>query len=191
MYREKIIFNLVKDKDVLDIGSLGQSNEYCLWNIMVGRCKSITGVDLPSAAETAMGLLNVQKQNIAHGKDKRIIYGDMEQLNLGKTFDIAIAGDVIEHVSNQGLFLDNIHRHLCSNGKLVITTPNAKWPTVFLKPNATHVFWHDRYTLLNILKRHNFKLSFMEYYYGNKPHYSWWKVPLVVRQSIIAIAEKC
>ena len=191
MYREKVILDLVQDKDVLDIGSLGQSDEYCLWNIMSGYCKSITGVDLPSAADTARGLLNVQTQSIAHGKDKRIIYGDMEQINLGKTFDIAIAGYVIEHVSNQGLFLDNIYRHLRSDGRLVITTPNAKWPTVFLKPNATHVFWHDRYTLLNVLERHNFKISSLEYYYGNKPHYSWWKVPLVVRQAIIVIAEKC
>ena len=191
MYREQIILNYIKDKDVLDIGSVGQSDEYCLWRMMTDQCRSIIGVDLPSAADTARNLLNVQIEGITHGGDDRIIYGNMELIDLGKTFDIAIAGDVIEHVSNQGLLLENIYKHLRNNGKIILTTPNAKWPTVFLKPNATHVFWHDKYTLSTILERHNFRVSSIEYYYGNKPHYSWWKIPLVARQSIIAIAEKC
>ncbi len=191
MQREKIILNLIKDKDVLDVGSVGQSDEYCLWNIMADHCKSITGVDLPVAADTAKKIFHIQEKGVAHKNDRRIIYGNIEHISLEKTFDVAVAGDVVEHISNQGLFFDNIHKHLRNDGKFIITTPNAKWPTVFLKPNATHLFWHDIYTLSNILERHNFKISFMKYYYGNKMYYSWWKVPLVFRQSIIVIAEKC
>ena len=190
MQREEIIANIIKDKDVLDVGSLGQSNEYCLWNVICDHCKSITGVDLPDAAHVAENMFFINKESLSHKEDQRIIYGNIENISIDKKFDVVTAGDIIEHVSNQGLFLDNIYKHLHSNGKLIITTPNAKWPTVFLKPNSTHTFWHDRYTLSTILLRHNFKITYFRYYYGNKKHYSWWKIPLVVRQSILIIAEK-
>lgn len=188
MYREKRILELIKNKDVLDIGSLGQSDEYCLWNIISDHCRSITGVDLPEASQTAEKLFTLD--NIPHQKDPRIIYGNMETITLQKKFDVVIAGDIIEHVSNQGLFLDNIYKHLRNSGKLVITTPNSKWPTVFCKPNPTHTMWHDLHTLTTILQRHNFKVEFFHFYYGNKKRYSWWKVPLVFRQSIFVIAVK-
>jgi len=187
MYRETKILELVKNKDVLDIGSLGQSDEYCLWDILSDSCRSLTGVDLPEAIQTTRKCFNV---DIAHQNDPRIICGNMETIDLQKTFDVVIAGDVIEHVSNQGLFLDNICRHLRDFGKLIITTPNAKWPTVFCKPNPTHTMWHDLYTLEIILQRHNLKIEFFCFYYGNKNHYPWWQIPLVFRQSIFVVAVK-
>lgn len=188
MYREKRILELIKNKDVLDIGSLGQSDEYCLWNIISDHCRSITGVDLPESSQTAKKLFTLD--NLAHQNDPRIIYGNMETITLQKKFDVVIAGDIIEHVSNQGLFLDNIYKHLRDSGKLVITTPNAKWPTVFCKPNPTHVLWHDSHTLTTIIQRHNLKIEFIRFYYGNKRHYSWWQIPLVFRQSIFVVAVK-
>jgi 2-polyprenyl-3-methyl-5-hydroxy-6-metoxy-1,4-benzoquinol methylase len=188
MYRETKILALTRNKDVLDIGSLGQSDEYCLWNTLSGNCRSLTGIDLPEAMETAKKFFSLK--NHAHQNEPHLIYGNMESIDLQKRFDVVIAGDVIEHVSNQGLFLDNIYSHLRDSGKLVITTPNAKWPTVFCKPNPTHTMWHDLYTLTTILNRHNFKVDFFHFYYGNKNHYSWWKRPLVFKQSIFVIAMK-
>jgi 2-polyprenyl-3-methyl-5-hydroxy-6-metoxy-1,4-benzoquinol methylase len=188
MYREAKILALVRDKDVLDIGSFGQTDKYCLWKILSGHCRNLVGIDLPDASQTADELFNLK--NTEHKYDSRIIYGDMETVSLMKMFDVIIAGDVIEHVSNQGLFLDNIYRHLRDDGKLVITTPNAKWPTVMCRPNPTHTLWHDFYTLSAILERHNFRVEFYRFYFGNKSHYSWWQIPLVLRQSIFVIAVK-
>lgn len=190
MYREKVIIELIKDKKVLDIGSIGQSDEYCLWNLLSKHCKSITGIDLPNSVLTSKNILSVNDSGLCHQNDKRIIYGNMESINLNDKFDVVIAGDVLEHVSNQGLFLDNIHKHLKNFSKLIITTPNAKWPTVFLRPNPTHTLWHDRYTLATLLNRHHFKINKINYYYGNKKHYSCWKIPFIYRQSILIIAEK-
>lgn len=190
MQREKWIIDKIKNKDVLDIGSIGQSEEYSLWKLLDKNSKTLTGVDLPTATESLKNDFKLNKTAYAHENDDRIFYGNMESINLNKKFDIVVAGDVIEHVSNQGLFLDNIQKHLKDNGTLIITTPNAKWLTVIFKPNITHTLWHDKYTLEILLNRHNFKIDDFKYYVGNKPHYNLIKRLLAFRQSIYVACSK-
>ncbi len=53
---------------------------------------------------------------------------DLEQLEdvaLNETFDVIIAGEMIEHLSNPALFLRGIQRFMSDETKLVITTINA------------------------------------------------------------------
>jgi len=188
MIREEIILSYIKDKDVLDIGSVGQdmdffsrelidsakgtSAKFYLWDLMEKNCRSLTGIDINPSG----------KKNVAHG--------NMETYSFGRQFDVAVAGDVLEHVDNQGLFLRNIHRHLKDNGFLIITTPNAKWPTVIQKPNPTHTLWHDRFTLGEILKRCGFEIIRLHYYVGNKPHYNLLLRILGRRQVLLVVCRK-
>lgn len=189
MVREKIIVDLIRGKRVLDVGSLGQSDEYCLWNIVAKYAGYAKGVDLPEGVSVLTETFDTRKEGCHHGLDRRIVYGNMETIDLGERFDVVVAGDVIEHVSNQGLFLDNIKKHLQPNAKLVLTTPNAKWPTVMFRPNITHALWHDIYTLKAILSRHGFSIECWRYYVGNKPHYNLLKKILAWRQQILVIAN--
>lgn len=189
MIREKIIVDLVKGKRVLDVGSVGQSDEYCMWDLIVENSSYVKGVDLPESVQVLKEKFEVASTGYSHSKDERIVYGNMELLDLKEVFDVVVAGDVIEHVSNQGLFLDNIKRHLVEKGKLVITTPNAKWLTVMLKPNVTHTLWHDIHTLRTLLGRHGFVIDFWRYYYGNKPNYTFFKKIAAWRQQILVIAS--
>jgi 2-polyprenyl-3-methyl-5-hydroxy-6-metoxy-1,4-benzoquinol methylase len=187
--RENIIIKHITGKRVLDIGSIGQSGEYCLWKLIENHARYLVGVDLEKAEIKNKELFSLEDTATSHHNDKRIVYGNMETLDLKEKFDVIIAGDVIEHISNPGLFLDNIKRHLEDNGKLILTTPNAKWITVFLRPNPTHVLWHDIYTMRQLLKRHGFKIEHYYYYYGNKPHYSILIKPILLRQSLLVIAN--
>lgn len=53
---------------------------------------------------------------------------DLERLDevpLDETFDVIIAGEMIEHLSNPGLFLRGIRRFMNERTELVITTINA------------------------------------------------------------------
>lgn len=49
----------------------------------------------------------------------------LEEVQLDREFDVIIAGEMIEHLNNQGLFLKGIQRFMGSETKLVITTVNA------------------------------------------------------------------
>lgn len=54
--------------------------------------------------------------------------GDLEKLdevNLNETFDVIVAGEMIEHLSNPGLFLRGIKRFMNKKTNLLITTINA------------------------------------------------------------------
>jgi 2-polyprenyl-3-methyl-5-hydroxy-6-metoxy-1,4-benzoquinol methylase len=61
-------------------------------------------------------------------------------------FDVVVAGDIIEHLSNPGLMLDGIRSRLATNGRVIISTPNAfgvaSWLRVLtgrFKEGAQHV----------------------------------------------------
>lgn len=49
----------------------------------------------------------------------------LDDVSLDTTFDVIIAGEIIEHLSNPGLFLTGIQRFMSPDTKLVITTINA------------------------------------------------------------------
>lgn len=171
MIREEIIKKYVLGKDVLDIGAVGQNAQYNLWRKMKPFAKSLTGIDIISSS------------------DENIVVGNMENYSFNRKFEVIILGDVIEHVDNQGLLLDNIRRHLTSDGVLILTTPNAKWLTVFVPTNPTHSLWHDKFTLRNILSRHGFEISYFRYYYGNKNHYNFFIRPFVIRHLMFAVCK--
>ena len=90
MIREDIIIKYIKGKDVLDIGSVGQTSAYNLWDILEKHARKLTGIDTELCDK------------------KNVVYGSMENYDFNKKFDVIVAGDVIEHVDNQGLFLENI-----------------------------------------------------------------------------------
>ncbi|MBU1177122.1 MAG: class I SAM-dependent methyltransferase [Patescibacteria group bacterium] len=172
MIREEIIIKYIKGKDVLDIGSVGQTSAYNLWNILEKHAGKLTGID-------------TERSN-----QKNVVLGNMENYDFNRKFDVIIAGDVIEHVDNQGLFLKNIKKHLKRDGYFILTTPNAKWFSIILKPNKTHTCWHDKYTISYLLKKNDFKITFFKYYYGNKEYYNFIKIILTLRQAMLVVCQK-
>lgn len=57
---------------------------------------------------------------------------NLEEVSLEETFDVIIAGEMIEHLSNPGLFLQGIKRFMHPETELVITTINAYCAMRFL-----------------------------------------------------------
>ena len=57
-----------------------------------------------------------------------IVAGDVEklgELRLRGPFDVVVAGDIIEHLSNPGMMLDGVRALCTAESSLIITTPNA------------------------------------------------------------------
>ena len=142
-----IILDYIKEKDVLDIGSCAEQGgvykPMLLFNKIKKRANSVVGIDIES-------------------NNNEIIKGNAENINLNQKFDVVTAGDVIEHLDNAGLFLDNMHRHLKDDGAMIIVTPNAKSIGYLpFKGNDFHTCWYCKHTLKYLVEKHGFKVEKM------------------------------
>jgi SAM-dependent methyltransferase len=116
---------------------------------------------------------------------KNLYFADLEKLDevdLSETFDVIVAGEMIEHLSNPGLFLRGIKRFMHQDTKLIITTINAYGALRFTlyalrgkggtnEPvHPDHVFYYSYSTLNLLIKRAD--LSVDEFYlYGIGPEH--------------------
>ena len=115
---------------------------------------------------------------------------DLERLDevpVDKTFEVIVAGEMIEHLNNPGLFLDGIKRFMNAETRLVLTTINAYSGMRFfiyglrgqggaLEPvHPDHVAYYSYSTLKLVIERHGFQIDeFMFYDLGHehRPHNS-------------------
>ena len=98
-----------------------------------------------------------------------VVCADVEQMELGRKFDVIIAGELIEHLDNPGLFLQRVKSHLEEDGLLILTTPNpfalgnAFIPIKLLlggdySVNKEHKCWYCLKTLRQLLEKYGFKI---------------------------------
>jgi SAM-dependent methyltransferase len=114
------IVGLCRDKRVLDVGCIERSSEAALalgddWlHHRISRvARATVGLDL---LERDAAVLN------ARGYDVRT--GNAERFDLGDRFDVVVASDLIEQLSDIGSFLNSAKRHMRPDSLFVITTPN-------------------------------------------------------------------
>lgn len=170
--RWHFIETFVTGKDVLDIGPaelMGTTNRSKWENSIFKR--------ISRAANRHVGL----EQNAEQIRPLRELGYDIRQGNaqgfdLGEKFDVIVAGELIEHLSNPGLFLDCARKHLRPNGTLLLTTPNRfafpEFASAFVhnrlpsysKPIAKHVTSFDENLLQDLLRRHGFGDFTVTYY---------------------------
>jgi hypothetical protein len=112
-------------------------------------CKRIDGID-PNATEEIKSLLSVP-----NGK----IYDSWS--DIPNDYDVIIVPEVIEHVDNVALFLNQLDQ---VNGKLVITAPCAyKLSGNFREENGLYIetvhpdhnCWYTPYTLKNVINKYS------------------------------------
>ena len=136
-------------------------------------CKSLIGVDILKK--------EIKKLNKL-GYD--LICQDVEKLKLNKKFDVIIAGELIEHLSNPGLMIESAKKHLKKKGILIITTPNPYALDKCLRPlvsssqpaNPEHTALFTKETMKELVRRHGFRIKKIHYFtervefkYSNKP----------------------
>jgi len=155
MKSEDIILPICLGKRVLDIGCAGQA-------IPFGDPRWVHG-KIAKVAARAVGI-DIQRETVEKirqaGYDVR--YADAQDFDLGEQFEVATLIELIEHVSNPGLVLDCVHRHLVPGGLMVITTPNPFSPFIFRTyelndaGNPDHVAYHAPKMFRRLAKRHGF-----------------------------------
>jgi 2-polyprenyl-3-methyl-5-hydroxy-6-metoxy-1,4-benzoquinol methylase len=161
------IQDLCRDKVVLDMGCIRHNAEFALkdpnWLHQKIRsvAKKVVGVDyLPEEIE------KLKKYNY------EIVFGDVTKpIDIQEQFDVIVAGDLIEHLTNFEGFFDNCTKLLKPDGLLVITTPNPFFVDEFhfvafkghFLINPEHTCWIDPQALLQLSQRFGYSIS--EAYY--------------------------
>ena len=142
---------------------------------------SIYGID---AAQDGLDKL------ISHGTTN-LYFADLEDLaslDLNEIFDVIVAGELIEHLNNPGIFLSGIRRFMNPETRLLITTINAYCGMRFAQyglrgkrgkaepVHPDHVAYYSYSTLSLLLRRHELNVeTFLFYDLGkeHRPHNRW------------------
>lgn len=152
----------IKGRSVLDCGCSGEDEE-----------KEIIHSRISALSRRCVGV-EIDKTKAMEMQEKGfdVRHGDVHSINLGEKFEVVYAGELLEHLQNPGLFLENMKRHLNENGVLVVTTPNFYFSSMLLRLlfkrdiqiNSGHVCWFDVKTLNNMLERNGFQPERIMYY---------------------------
>lgn len=175
MTRNEHILKFVVGPKVLDIGCsdhlLRINSPYWLHGQLLKKFPSLVGIDLNSENIQKMRDLGFENLTVASAED----------FSLNSKFNTIVAGELIEHLSNPGMFFQRCKEHLETDGRLVISTPypfallNVNY--AFLKypntcQNDEHTMWFCPKTLIELASRYGFYASHWEliedYEFDNK-----------------------
>lgn len=163
--RTDVILKCVKGPSVLDVGCTGHALEIGSPKWLHGRLRerfpTVVGIDI--SAENIEAL----KQ---HGFSNLYVQS-AECFELAEKFDTIVAGELIEHLANPGLFLEHARTHLKPTGKVVITTPQPfslldityalfKFPRTC--QNLQHTCWFCPQTMKELVERTGLKIEHFE-----------------------------
>jgi SAM-dependent methyltransferase len=165
----------VRGKKILDLGcvchELDVSNPPWLHGYICKLSDDVLGVDiLPEAVEEM------------NRRGYRAVTADVETMDLKDTFDVIVAGDLVEHLANHGLFLQRAAAHLKPDGVLLLTTPNAtslpRYLRVLTKGYAPahhqHTCWFTAKVLGQLASRYGLEACDVSFADDSRIHYPLW-----------------
>lgn len=166
--REEIL-DLCKGKKVLHLGCVGFADSSAVereeliagsLHAALTSVATVTGID--SSAEVVARLREL-------GHFDNILAGDVEklgELTLDEKFDVVVAGDIIEHLANPGLFLSGIKRFFHGDTLFILTTPNAfgllnfgRFSLNRFHEGKEHVMTFNAQNLTQLLARYDFMVK--------------------------------
>ena len=173
------------------------------WVLHLGACGDLPFHQELSVTANVVGL-DIDEQAIKEAKGSgvnNIIYGNVEDLDVlpvDANFDIILAGEIIEHLSNPGRFLDAVKKLFSPHTRMIITTPNAfclhRWLYRLLAGaehvNPEHTCYYSLITLEHLLIRHDFRIAGRYYWHSGlwfEKVYKW--LPNHVASGLIFIVE--
>jgi len=149
---------IAKTDIVLDVGFWGQGVQYSDKNwvhkLLHHSAREVYGIDL-----------NFDPSKLDNPSNYKI--GNAENFAFDIKFDVIFAADLIEHLSNPGLFLESCKKNLRNGGRLIITTPNCfnlfnmaekvskQEPTV----NSDHTCYFNVKTLKQLLDKNSWHIT--------------------------------
>ena len=153
--RRAFILKQCIDKVVLDVGCAGSFH-----------------TELKQVSKKCYGIDQVAVKNDPDFKQMEI---GKEPIPVYEDVDIIICGEIIEHLSNPGLFLDELRTSYPAKIK-IISVPNAfagghqGWIKKGQEnTNKDHVAYYSYVTLFSLLNKHGYKID--RFYWYDNPKY--------------------
>jgi len=173
--RDSAIIDMCRDKEVLHLGcadypySYEQHHRNGLFHEKLSCVsKRLVGIDSSKAGIDFLRSLGYKNLYVGDVEDEQTFAAK------GK-FDIIIAGEILEHLSNVGRFFDNIITTMHEESLLVISVPNAhaikSFIRVFFKSELVHpdhVYYFSPATIEHLCKRYGAEIV-RYYYYFSRP----------------------
>jgi 2-polyprenyl-3-methyl-5-hydroxy-6-metoxy-1,4-benzoquinol methylase len=166
--RDKTILRLAENQKVLHLGCVGFADMQTSDRVRLAKESlhySLSNIAYTTGVDYSRDAIDFFRSN---GVFDNVIYGNaekLEEVNIGTKFDIVIAGDIIEHLSNPGLMLDGIKRFAQSDTSIIITTPHAFGLISFFRyclgrfvEGKEHVMSFNVQNISNLLVRHGYKV---------------------------------
>lgn len=178
--KDQWIVERVKDMTVLHVGCTDWpltaerlNNGRLLHQKLCKSSKRCVGIDLDG--DGIRTLKNLMPSMEFHEINAEIIPQESE---ISKTpWDVIVAGDVVEHMSNPGMFFQTARRLLREDGTLIVTVPSAfsvkrfAWLalTGIEQVHPDHTAYFSEATLSQIAKRNGFRISEMYAFQWKNP----------------------
>ncbi|NJN98370.1 MAG: methyltransferase domain-containing protein [Anaerolineales bacterium] len=168
-----------RGKTVLDLGCVRHNADYAV------KDPNWLHKKIQSVAQKVIGFdfLQVEVEKL-RAVGYNILWGDVTKpLDINEQFDVIVAGDLLEHLSNFEGFFENCHRLLKQEGILIISTPNPFYTGVFYGAafkglpliSPEHTCWIDPQCLAQLSTRFDCIISEI-YFIQNTwklPYYIW------------------
>jgi len=189
LYRNKNqwILPRVKDRKVLDLGCVRHNLEE------TERQGWLHG-EIHQRADHVLGVDYLQEETEAlRRKGYNVVCANVESMQVNDTFDVIVAGDIIEHLSDFRGFLESVAKHMRGDSVFLVSTPNPLTLIRFLRlllsgkvgANKEHTCWFTEKVLRQLLKRFGLKIKSISYvddiyqYYNKPRHIIWWPSLLI------------
>jgi SAM-dependent methyltransferase len=157
-----------RGRRVLDLGVVGATCDEP--GARVRAFPSSLHLRIVAVAASVVGVDHSRREIEALGAEHpglRLYCADVEELGAAlaeeEPFDVVVAGDLLEHLSNPGHALDEIRPLLRANGELIVTCPNAfgapnlvRFTLGRYREGPDHVQSYNKHTLAQLLERHGF-----------------------------------
>ncbi len=167
MRREKWIIDRCRGKAVLHLGCTDSpmtadrlATGRLLHQQLLNVSQHLVGIDLDRCA-LEMLREKAKIPNLYHHNIE-----DLRTLPLKETFDIILAGEVVEHLDNVGLFFDSCRTLMGEHTVLIVTVPNAYSVKRFLSAcflrtehvHPDHSAYFSPSTLACVARRHSLRI---------------------------------
>lgn len=176
MSRNNFILKYIDSKNVIDLGCLGENKKVKfskLHSLILKNSNSCLGVDIHNDR-----ILELKKEGFNLICDNVIELKKVIKTN--KKFDVIVAGELIEHLENPGLFLNNLKQVMHKDSLIILTTPNVYslrfiirhilfdqetpyWKNRSDEIKFGHVIGFSKALFKTFLLRHNFKIIETKY----------------------------